>query len=318
MSKTLINIKNFDTSKITYSQAEKAGSYDRLGIGYKGVLEAHIAPNNGAKFKTRDEYLYVSMPPMQCYGLFPTYVYEKERIDENINGWQVIVPLEGETRTKEEQHNIDVFFEIREKLVSFITENQDLMPAPFNTCRPEMLHTLIPNMFSTPKQREGGDDPKETLYIPLIYYNKKGNFGTKVYGPGDYEVNPLKYSKIGGMIEMVLRLNYVSMGKKARIKMELYEANYIPNPPRVHTRMVARNNAPVSDDIEDVVDTTSSTTQTMSETASTTQTSTSSPQEEELILEEEEEMVEVKTKNGPKMITRAKYNELKKKQKGKK
>lgn len=270
MADNIVNMMKCDTSKITFSAPEDDGGYIRSGVGY-GKFKPHAKREDGKRM-TDDDYIYVSTPPMQCYGLFPTYEYQKPRTDENINGYQFMVPLTSQDTvanpTADEKKIIAFFTGLRQQLLKFMVDNQSDLPEHYQAVDADKMGMMVNPIVSRQKKEEEGADknPKKKakkvedetkplmLFMPTLFYKKNAQFGTNVYGPGNKKVDPMKYSKIKGTIEMVIRIRYVNYGKKATFNMQLYEANYVPDPsaqtaPR--RRLIADNTADESQDIDD-------------------------------------------------------------------
>jgi len=268
MSNT-VDITNADTSNLKFSVPQDVDGYTRSGVGY-GDHEPVLTRDDGKRLLD-DDYLYFTTPQMHCYGVFPTYEYQKPRTEDNINGYQVIVPLTSdetvEKPTKQEKQILDFFSGLKQQLCDFMIEHQDDLPEHYQAVSADKMGMMVNSIVSRPKKKddeEGGvasknaknkkreeDQSKpQTLYLPLIFYKHNAKFGTNVHGPGDRSVDPLKYHKVPGKIEMVIRVRYVNYGKKATFNMQLYECNYIPEQRVPRRRMLGGNDAPADADIE--------------------------------------------------------------------
>lgn len=294
------NIENINVEDITFTEPENVDDFIRSGIGL-GDHVPEVVPVNG-KYHPDENYIYLVMNNLFTYGISPSYEMKKPQTPENINGYQIAIPMTSKDTvhkpTDVEKQRLDFFLRIKEKLVDFMMNNKDKLPTAYKhvPSHEEMdklvkcpmsrkkIEEMNPKTGKLEKTREDVNAVYH-LYLPMIWYKKSGNFVTEVRGPGDVKLDPMELINVRGNVNVVIRLSYVSYGKMASFKFHLHEISFTPQQQRQRMRILP----PLAEE--------------------------SLPQEtqDDVSLEEEEEMVEVKTKSGTKMITRSKYNELKKK-----
>lgn len=264
-----IPIRDFDINKLIITTPEKIGIYDRSAVGYKGHYDKPVLELKGHKYLPDTEYTYVMSGWMPCYGVYPTYAFNpillqqkkpQVRNDTTLNGYQVIVPLTSEESatkpTPDEQVNINFFLQLREAIAQHMIDNKDKLPDNFSNVSDEKMINMVNPLITRaktddPKSGKKAEDPTKPyhLYMPMMFYKadptknklRADKFGTHFYGPGNIEVSPLTYVKKFGQIQMLMRVRYVSYGKKANLIFQLVEANYKPRESYVYTRRLEAN-----------------------------------------------------------------------------
>lgn len=264
MTDNTIQISNFDAEQLSFSDELDD---KRSGIGY-GDLPP-LTQREGGKRLLDTDYLEVMTDWMDCYGVFPTFNLRKDgaryvKTDE-INGYQVIIPLTSQetvqSPTDEEQTNINFFESFQNKVVEYMNENKDNLPQAYKYIPDDKMNQLVSPLLVQSKTETTNEKGKKVklpdptkplhLYLPLQYYSKNDKIFTKFFGPGDREVDPLKYQKVRGQIQMVIRCESIYFGNKTSIKLRLVEANYKPTPMGGTRRRLGANTTPLDQDIPD-------------------------------------------------------------------
>lgn len=278
MTDNEINIKDFNENELTFTLPEEVrgtkSSFTRSAVGY-GDYTPPLHPDEGRNYLLDEQYLYFITGWMDCIGVYPTYEQGEARTPENITGYQVIVPLTTKETVKNptdsEQANIDFFQTLPDKLAEFMNDNKELVPDSYQDVPDNKMRSRINNIVSRKKvtkvvkvkakgsgkvaeRTQKVEDPETalTLFLPLQYIRSTKKFRTHIYGPGNREVEPLKYHKKPGKIQMVIQMQHIHYGKNASFKMRLMEANYKPSKFAPQRRRLAANDAPAESDIPDV------------------------------------------------------------------
>lgn len=275
MTDNEIHIKDFNKDKVTFTLPEEVrgakSSFTRSAVGY-GDYTPPLHPDEGRPYLLDEQYLYFITGWLDCIGIYPTYEQGVTRTPDNVTGYQAIIPLTTKETvknpTESEQLNIDFFQSLPDKLAEFMNDNKELMPDSYQDVPDNKMRSRITNIVSRKWMNEtyevktkGGkivertrkvEDPATalTLFLPL-QYTKSGKFRTHIYGPGNREVDPRKYHKKPGRIQMVIQMQHINYGKNASFKMRLMEANYKPSSFAPQRRRLGANDAPVEADIPD-------------------------------------------------------------------
>lgn len=233
--------------------------------------EADIKQNNtvtGKYTKCKLEYknskgelggLYMAAPREFCYGVAKDYAFGKEKIDENLKGYQVCLFCSDPSKTAkpatEEQKRFIHDLKTVEKLLSdHLKKNIDFLDEEAH----EKVRSgkFVKAIAKHPKKEEpipGSTrtkkvtDPSKPLryYAKLLQNKKSGKFVTQFYGPGDVDLDPLKLVDTWGYIEPVIKLEYVYVKNDgANIQVKLFEANFTATE-STRKRLIGRNTDPL-------------------------------------------------------------------------
>lgn len=268
------HVQDFDASKLIVGEPEEneQGKF-KSALGYEGELDDPQCTPKSGKWKNDDEYVHIDLPPMFCFGVSKSYTPNKPRTAEFHSGYQVCVQMTSpdtvNDMTKEEQATSDFNDGLCEAVANYMIENKSELPVMFQHMPDQAIRKMVRPLFNHPNKKPDEDAPPpakgkkrpppevdtskpKRAYLPLIFWKKSGSFSTRIFGPGDKKVDPLKYEGVYGMIEPSIRLNWAFYGDKAvSLNVEMTEANFVPTKRKEPTRRLGSNDAPEEADIDE-------------------------------------------------------------------
>lgn len=275
-----IPIGKFDRSKLSILDA-------KIKKSKKGneTCESLFAYDIGNGKRATD--IYIQLPKKETFGVFPSYPFGLEKQFQNadtINGYQTTYPLSSQETmnnlTNNEQYVkdlLDYLFGLTwDKLVEECDKEGDDRIIPAVTYGSYLgskdkkgnvnkQHSIKPLYEYPNKKQEGGDkkkrekdfDKPQRMYLKLDTFGEGKNLKcyTKIYGPGNKIIHPLKYSGVKTDMEIVIQLNKVFWGAHGRnshggsINIRISEMNVVPVGQESH-RFLSPNAAPEEDENE--------------------------------------------------------------------
>ena len=252
----VVKAEEFSKDKMVFGKVDDSddlnakgikAKYSRAAVGYEGMNKRLITtfPSGGSKRRDKKNALHILVKNVFSLGIYPTYVYEAERTEENINGFQFMVPLIQDrdnigNPTKQDKIVIDVFEGITEALRDWCVEHQDDLPDIFQSMTEQELRDCVQPLHQ-PARKTATGEFGPTFFAKLDYWaeNKERGFperfGTVVKGPKNTKLNPKDLLKTHGKLTMAFRVHHVNFmhaakKSKAKIKFdsELAEANFTP------------------------------------------------------------------------------------------
>lgn len=268
-----IPMKKFDKSKLTILDA-------KIKKSKKGneTCESLFAYDIGNGKKAND--IYIQLPKRETFGVFPTYPYGLEKqfqTADTINGYQVTYPLTSQETmnnpTDEEEYVkdlLDCLFDMAwDKLEEECDKDERMIPdATYgsylgskdkkgNVTKSYSIKPLYEYPNKPIEKGEGKKKREKDFSKPQRAYLKLNTFGegknlkcfTKIYGPGNKIIHPLKYSSVRTDMEIVIQLNKVYWGGHGKgshggsVNIRIFEMNVVPVGQESH-RFLAPNSAP--------------------------------------------------------------------------
>lgn len=201
-------------------------------------------------------------------AIFETYALGKPKTPENFQGYQVVWDITSQETinnpTDEEQQALDYWDNLRKKTAEYGVEHLsefDDDDGTFATIAANNPVNIVKEITPHPRMDDPADKSKgpkkkkiENKEKPrritgkLLENRKKGTFITKLYGPGDVEVDPREYLGKPLEIEPIFKVDNVYVGqKKLSVQIKLWEANITPLQSSSRPRLIRKNEAPVED-----------------------------------------------------------------------
>jgi hypothetical protein len=251
----LVPIDEWDWDRVVFSEPVKkdipdgSGKYQRVFISYR-YDDKTIGP------------AIVGIGKHYCFGVQPDNVDKdgKPLKDDTgkpkpLRGYRVPVVLTGQTPEKpdptpEEEVEMQFFEEWRNQVIAYACNNKKALG---KGSKPDTyFEGQVGELLYYKRDKEGnpeeGVSPK--LYTNLIYFTKSKECGTKFYGPGDKEINPLTMINKHFHIEANIRFDSIYIGGKSiSLQHRVYDASVYPKTTEPKKRL-ARTNM-LSADVED-------------------------------------------------------------------
>jgi len=191
----LISIKDFDWNRVVFSAPiktdlpDKSGRYYRIKINYM-YDDKTVGP------------AIVEFSKHYCYGVQPDNIDKDGKVfkDNNgkekpLGGYKVPIVMSNQTEsspetTPEEQAEIDFLDEMRSRAVQQVFNVRD------ECGNAKKSLEILDDKMGKILYRGSADKPipawkAPTFYTNLIWFRNNGETGTKFYGPGDREIDPL-------------------------------------------------------------------------------------------------------------------------------
>lgn len=260
---------------VTTSFAKNGGTVENTGSSCTYTLE------NGEKGVP-----IFQLAPRSCFGVSANHKYLTEKIDENIDGYQICYSYTElatvSKPTEEEQYGLDLMKDLWDMTVekgrAEASRDEPRIPAPSvnSFAGAEAMYKKNKNSFQNavklPYEHPNQKDSKlKDKSKPLRSYFKLVTQGTgpdckiltPFYEPGDVKVNGKKFVDRRGIVEPCVKFDGVRWGAHmnaphgASLKFAITEANFVPtrNDKLPTQRMLSANTAaPVDDDSDSEVE----------------------------------------------------------------
>lgn len=282
MATQLINFENIDASRIVFGKITTKEIKDPKTKKIKFRLTTcpvNYVNDDGDKIE-----LIFSTPKFRTSGImkqWPLELDEENCDDTNISGFQMCInittndTMDGPTDT--EQLYMDKLDDVRKAAYEHIKKSENMAylsnkcagPASFLKAGIEGLKVA----YSLPaeKERDGRTfTSPHQQYLKLLAYRRSKRKGekitnplelwdikTRVKGPGNREVNPLKYVKVSGNCTLAIKLDRIYFGSHgdsavgANLQFKVYECNFTPRSRENVQSLLPDNKDPEEMDIPD-------------------------------------------------------------------
>ena len=272
------------------------GKFDKKKVVIEDPVKSSFKKNDGTVENVTSQALYIDkdgekripvfqLAPKSCFGVSPNHKYLSEKIDENIEGYQVCYSYTDlatvSSPTEEEQYGLDLMKALWELAVEKgrveATMDEPRIPAPavnsFAGAEAQFKKNKLAfqNAVKLPYEHPNQKDSKvKDKTKPLRSYFKLATQGkgpecrilTSFWEPGNKKANPKKFVDRRGVIEPCVMFDGVRWGAHmnaphgASLKFVITEANFVPgsNDKLPTQRMLPANTAePVEEDSEEEV-----------------------------------------------------------------
>lgn len=272
------------------------GTFDKSKVVIEDPVKSSFKKNDGEVVNVTSQGLYIGedgekgipvfqLAPKGCFGVSPNHKYLSEKIEENIEGYQVCYSYTDLTSvakpTEEEQYGLDIMKALwdltveKGRIEATMEEDKVRIPAPavnsFAGAEAQLkrnklaFQNAVKLPFEHPNQKDSKvKDKTKPLrsYFKLVTQGKGPDCKilTPFYEPGDNKVNGKKFIEKRGVIEPCVKWEGVRWGAHqnaphgASLKFVITEANFVPgrNDKLPTHRMLSANTAePVEEDSED-------------------------------------------------------------------
>lgn len=227
--------------------------------------------------KGKECKLFISLPENSVAGVYPSYSYGKEQSLDTHNGYQVgysMTTLKSMKKPTKSEKAVKNGFDgiskaVYERMVKESKREDSILP---QVCKgsAKMAGDNIYKAVKCPYAHPNKDDPNskgdkkkkipdtskpQSMYIKFQCYGvgRELKTITKIYGPGDRQLDPAKCKKPGNATPVVFIecVYYGTHGDRspcgASVRYKMHEMNFVPTV-REHKRFIKRNTAPVVED----------------------------------------------------------------------
>jgi hypothetical protein len=260
----VVTAENFDPKKIKIGKVDSKkdipnAKFSRAAIGYEGMPSSHITciPKGGKKRRDASNSLHVVIrggidpetnKPNGLYstGVYHTYTYQKPRIPENINGYQLQTCLVKKDNIGDPDDDdktvLNVFEGLTEAVRDWVVENKDQLPIAFQSLSDKKLRKCVQPLHQ-PKTEKDGTTYGETFWCKIGYWKANEwngkkfpeRFTTPFKGPGNVKLDPKKLVGSHGHVVAAVKLNHLNFmigddadDMKIKIDSELADVNFTP------------------------------------------------------------------------------------------
>jgi len=260
----VVTAEVFNKDKIKFGKVESKkdvpnAKFSRMAVGYEGMPDSHITciPRGGKKRRDESTPLHILLrgefdsatnryTGLYSTGVYPTYTYQKDKIPENISGYQLQICLVKKDNVgnpdDEDKKTLNVFETLTEAVRDYIVTIKDQLPLAFQNLNDKKLRKCVQPLHQ-PSTEKDCQKYGETFWCKIGYW-KENEFQGKKYperfttpfkGPGNVKLDPKKLMGTHGRVIIAFRVNHLNFvtgdeEKDLKIKFDtdLADVNFTP------------------------------------------------------------------------------------------